>query len=59
MRAEAMEDDDVGSHLEGPVSHQRLRDAVYLVIVLALACTLAWTGFWLWAIVRGLHIVFS
>src|SRR5690606_34265043 len=31
----AMEDDDVGSHLEGPVSHQRLRDAVGLLFLLA------------------------
>jgi hypothetical protein len=44
---------------EGDIAAGRHVDWAVLVIVFALACTLAWTGFWLWALVRGLHVVFS
>jgi hypothetical protein len=44
---------------EGAVTTGRHVDWAVLVVLLALGCTLAWTCFWLWLIVRGLQVVFS
>jgi hypothetical protein len=54
--------DDVRQHqlaAEGAIAAGRHVDWAVLVVLLALGCTLAWTGLWLWVIVRGLQVVFS
>jgi hypothetical protein len=54
--------DDARQHhipADGAVRAGGHLDWAVLVVLLAIGCTLAWAGFWLWAIVRGLQVALS